>query len=68
MCTSPYLGLNESWARPGLKEMKEKNIIAHTFFFLLAKETMGKITLDMRKLNTQNIKFGNGKKVKLSEA
>lgn len=48
--------------------MKEKNIIAHTFFFLLAKETMGKITLDMRKLNTQNIKFGNGKKVKLSEA
>lgn len=41
--------------------MKEKNITTHTFF-LLAKETMGKIALDIRKLNTQSIKFKNRKK------
>lgn len=57
---------NLGQARLGLKKMKEKKNI-HTFF-LLAKETMGKITLDIRKLNTQSIKFGNKKKMKLSEA
>lgn len=35
---------------------------------LLAKETMGNTTLNIKKLNAQIIKFGNKKKMKRSEA
>lgn len=50
-------------ARP--KGNERKKISSRT---LLAKETMGNSTLDIGKINAQSIKFGNRKKMKLSEA
>lgn len=50
-----------------MKEMRGKKKSLH-ILSLLAKDTMGNSTLNIKKLNTQIIKYGNRKKMKRSEA
>lgn len=48
--------------RPGLKEIEGKKKKKSYILSLLARETMGNITLNIQKLNTQIINFRNRKK------